>query len=100
MVIQKRNCWVILAFLGLTMPIQIYAETDRHKMQEKLNEQILTKPFQSPSEATQNNTHQEIKEEGRPARSQTRDNYYRYWYNGYYYPYPFSYYGFPKFWYK
>ncbi len=76
------------------------AEDDRAKAQKQLNEQVLTRPFQTPSDATQNSDLKESDEQTKPNRSRTRDSYYRYWYNGYYYPYPYSYYGFPRFWFK
>lgn len=79
-------------------------------MQDRLNEQVLAKPFSVQDDATLSKSLDEATERGKPSKSKTQDGYYRYfyngyyypnryWYNGAYYPHPYSYYRQYGYWY-
>ena len=93
----KKHFFTPIAFLAFALNLPAQAENFQENIQEKLNDRILQQPFDVPDEAAHREMLDEATEEAKPARSKTKDRYYRYWFNGYYYPYPNSYYGFPTF---
>ena len=93
----KKFSFIPAVFLAFSLSFPAQAENFPDNAQKKLNEQILNQPFNVPDETNQRETLEKATEEAKPGRSKTKDRYYRYWFNGYYYPYPNSYYGFPTF---
>lgn len=69
------------------------------EMQNRLNQEVLSKSFNVQDDATLTKSDNEATERGKPTKSKTQDSYYRYRYNGFYYPHPYSYYGYSRYWY-
>jgi hypothetical protein len=84
--------WVSVVFISFSC--LALADSDLEEMQKRLNGEVLSKQFSVPDEATLTKSNNEATERGKPSKSKTQDGYYRYFYNGYYYPNRYFYNGF------
>ena len=90
---------VMLSFL-LSFGSQVWARGDSYQadMQQRLNEQVLSKDFSVADDATLSKALDDATERGKPTKSKAQTGYYRYWYNGYYWPHPYSWYRHYGYW--
>jgi hypothetical protein len=88
----------------------VSADMSKSELQNRLNEQVLSQPYSVQDDATLSKSLDEATERGKPSKSKTQTGYYRYfyngyyypnryWYNGAYYPHPYSYYRHYGYWY-
>lgn len=97
--IRGKNCFhLCVAMLCSAQSWQVFAQDTKADIQKRLNEQVLSQPMNMPDDDTLNKSLDAATERGKPSKSKTKDGYYRYWYNGYYYPHPYWYYGYPRYW--
>lgn len=92
-------CHCLSVFFLTIFSGDVFADKYKAEMQNSLNAQVMGKPFDVPDDATLSKSLNEATERGKPTKSKSKDNYYRYWYNGFYYPHPYTYYGYPRYWY-
>ncbi|MEQ1558228.1 MAG: hypothetical protein ABL933_04730 [Methyloglobulus sp.] len=98
------KCNKKLTLTGMTMTCLVFgnlafADRSQQDIQNQLNQQVLSQSFNVQDDATLTKSVDEATERGKPTKSKAKDNYYRYWYNGFYYPHPYSYYGYSRYWY-
>lgn len=98
MKVRKKIAFIGLFTLSLALSCQAFARNSKEEMQQRLNEEVLSKPFGVSDEATLSKSLNDATERGKPTKSEKKDNYYRYWYNGYYYPHPYSWYRYYGYW--
>jgi hypothetical protein len=90
---------ILLLFHVLVCTATTYVLADDHyELQRKLNEQVLSEPLHIPDDSVLEQTLDHATEGAKPFKSKKKDSYYRYYYNGYYYPHPYWYYGYPGYW--
>lgn len=110
MILHKNFVYLYMPAVCLSLSSMAFADKYQDEMQNRLNEQVLSRPFNVQDEATLNKSLDEATERGKPSKSKTQDGYYRYlfngyyyphryWYNGSYYPHPYSYYRRYGYWY-
>jgi hypothetical protein len=100
--------WLSVFFIAISS--QTVADSNRAEMQNRLNEEVMSKQFDVADQASLDKSLDAATERGKPSKSKTQDGYYRYyyggyyypnryWYNGSYYPHPYSYYRHYGYWY-
>jgi hypothetical protein len=62
-------------------------EADQPEVQNRLNQQVLSQPFEVADDATLTKSLSDATERGKPTKSETKTGQYQYFHNGYYYPY-------------
>lgn len=98
MMVSKNIAYFGVIGITLVLGSPCYAQSERDAMQQRLNAEVLSKPFNTADDATLTKSLNEATERGKPTKSEVKDNYYRYWYNGYYYPHPYSWYRHYGYW--
>lgn len=99
-----------ISVICITLSGVSFADKYQAEMQNRLNEEVLSKSFDVQDDATLTKSLDEATERGKPTKSKTQNGYYRYLYNGYYYPnrylyngayypHPYSYYRHYGYWY-
>jgi hypothetical protein len=94
--INLRKCVIYSALYvcsginnGIALAEQPAADPSQIEMQQRLNEQVLSKPPNVADDASLTNSLNGATERGKPTKSATQTDYYKYYYDGYYYPYPY-----------
>ena len=107
----NKNIMYLCALLGcVSQNGVVFAGSSREELQKSLNDQVLAQPYSVQDDATLSKSLDDATERGKPSKSKTQDGYYRYfyngyyypnryWYNGAYYPHPYSYYRHYGYWY-
>jgi hypothetical protein len=98
MKIRKKIVFMGVLIVGLSLSSQVFARSSQEEMQQRLNEEVLSKQFNVADDSTLSKSLDEATERGKPTKSEKKNNYYRYWYNGYYYPHPYSWYRYYGYW--
>lgn len=110
MILRKNFVYIYVQVICLFFSNVAIADKYQDELQNRLNEQVLSQPSNIPDDATLDKSLNEATEGGKPSKSKTQDSYYRYlyngyyypnryWYNGSYYPHPYSYYRRYGYWY-
>jgi hypothetical protein len=94
MKIRINILYLFVSAIWLYFSGNALADKYQDEMQNKLNGEVLSKPFNVPDDATLSKSNDEATERGKPTKSKTQDGYYRYLYNGYYYPNRYLYNGY------
>lgn len=95
---RKNVVFTCVSVACLSLSSNAFADNYQEDMQARLNEQVLSKPFNVQDDATLSKSLDDATERGKPTKSKTQDGYYRYQYNGYYYPHPYSWYRYYGYW--
>jgi hypothetical protein len=90
---HKNVVFICVSVVCLSLSSYVFADNYQDDMQARLNEQVLSKPFNVQDDATLSKSLDDATERGKPSKSKTQDGYYRYQYNGYYYPHQYLYNG-------
>ncbi len=90
----KKFVFICVPVICLGHVDTAFADRYQDEMQKRLNEQVLSKPFNVQDDATLSKSLDEATERGKPSKSKAKDGYYRYYYNGYYYPHRYLYNGY------
>ncbi len=98
MKVRKTMAYIGVIALALGLSSPVYSQSERDELQQRLNAEVLSKPFNTADDATLTKSLNEATERGKPTKSEVKNNYYRYWYNGYYYPHPYSWYRYYGYW--
>jgi hypothetical protein len=110
MKLRNNFVYICITVVFFSLNSLAVAENDMAEMQNRLNEQVLSKQFSVQDDASLSKSLDDATERGKPSKSKTQDGYYRYLYNGYYYPHrylyngayyphPYSYYRHYGYWY-
>jgi hypothetical protein len=110
MKLHKKLVYICFTVVFLSISNISFADSYNADMQSRLNEQVLAQPFNVQDDAKLSKSLDDATERGKPSKSKTQDGYYRYLFNGYYYPnrylyngsyypHPYSYYSHYGYWY-
>jgi len=94
MKLRKNFVYTCVSVIFISLSSHALADKYQAEMQNRLNEGVLSKPFNVQDDATLTKSDNEATERGKPTKSKTQDGYYRYLYNGYYYPNRYLYNGY------